>query len=363
MAIVYLSPVSWNSIAQRPHFFADFLAKNEKAKIIWIDPLPSRFPRISDIRTKLIGVEADSISKKNNIKVIKAENIIPVEPFNELYKVVNVFSLKKLIQQIKDEVGSQECSLIIGKPSVFSLQLMNMMKFKYVIADVMDDYPQFFEGLAKVSVNKLLKDILAKVDLSLFSSTGLINKYRSLVSSSLLINNACSYDFFYKSQKIRATLDTSVINSELITYGYVGSVAKWFDWDFIFKLSAEKPNSIIKIIGPNYSESINVPKNVFLEPAVHHSQIPNIVNSFDYGLIPFKVNELTDAVDPVKYYEYTAANVPVISSSFGEMTSRINSGFAVTLDQHLNNKCSVIEPPIFWDDRFKLIDRDILYAI
>ncbi|WP_312972244.1 hypothetical protein [Atlantibacter sp.] len=362
MAIVYLSPVSWNSIAQRPHFFADFLAKNNKAKVIWVDPLPSRFPKIDDIRTKLIGVEADSISKMENIIVIRARNVIPIEPLNKLYKVINVYSLNKLIQRIKDEVGSQYCSLVIGKPSAFSLKLMKAINFKYVIADVMDDYPQFFSGLAQVSVNKLLKDILGKADIALFSSSGLINKYSSLAASSLLIKNACSHDFLSQLQENSSDVNTQYLKKEVITYGYIGSIAKWFDWDFIFRLSSEKPNSLIRIIGPNYSKLINLPKNVVLEPAIHHSQIPKIVKSFDYGLIPFKINELTDSVDPVKYYEYTAAKVPVISTSFGEMAQRIDSGFAVTLEQHLNNKHPIIESPIFWEDRFKLIDREVLYA-
>jgi len=239
---------------------------------------------------------------------------------------------------------------------------MKAINFKYVIADVMDDYPQFFSGLAQVSVNKLLKDILGKADIALFSSSGLINKYSSLAASSLLIKNACSHDFLSQLQENSSDVNTQYLKKEVITYGYIGSIAKWFDWDFIFRLSSEKPNSLIRIIGPNYSKLINLPKNVVLEPAIHHSQIPKIVKSFDYGLIPFKINELTDSVDPVKYYEYTAAKVPVISTSFGEMAQRIDSGFAVTLEQHLNNKHPIIESPIFWEDRFKLIDREVLYA-
>ena len=40
------------------------------------------------------------------------------------------------------------------------------------------------------------------------------------------------------------------------------------------------------------------------------------------GIIPFKVNRLTAAVDPIKYYEYRAAGLPVISTEFGEMRQR-----------------------------------------
>ena len=40
---------------------------------------------------------------------------------------------------------------------------------------------------------------------------------------------------------------------------------------------------------------------------------------FDVGLIPFLKNRLTDSVDPIKYHEYRALGLPVVSTSFGEM--------------------------------------------
>jgi len=43
---------------------------------------------------------------------------------------------------------------------------------------------------------------------------------------------------------------------------------------------------------------------------------------FDVGLIPFANNDVTAYVDPVKYYEYRALGLPVLSTRFGEMTHR-----------------------------------------
>ena len=43
------------------------------------------------------------------------------------------------------------------------------------------------------------------------------------------------------------------------------------------------------------------------------------MGDFDVGLIPFKKNSLTASVDPIKYYEYRALGLPVVSTAFGEM--------------------------------------------
>jgi hypothetical protein len=46
------------------------------------------------------------------------------------------------------------------------------------------------------------------------------------------------------------------------------------------------------------------------------------VRRFAVGLIPFVRSRLTDCVDPIKYYEYRALGVPVLSTRFGEMANR-----------------------------------------
>ena len=47
--------------------------------------------------------------------------------------------------------------------------------------------------------------------------------------------------------------------------------------------------------------------------------------NFDVGIIPFKNNPLTASVDPIKFYEYRAMALPVISTDFGEMSLRRGS--------------------------------------
>ncbi len=54
---------------------------------------------------------------------------------------------------------------------------------------------------------------------------------------------------------------------------------------------------------------------------------------FSAGLIPFRNNSLTAGVDPIKYYEYRAAGLPVLSTSFGEMALRKAEDGVFFLDQ------------------------------
>ena len=65
-----------------------------------------------------------------------------------------------------------------------------------------------------------------------------------------------------------------------------------------------------------------LPPNVHLRGAIAHEQVYAAMREFTAGIIPFRINTLTDFVDPVKFYEYRALGLPVLSTKFGEMKFR-----------------------------------------
>ena len=88
---------------------------------------------------------------------------------------------------------------------------------------------------------------------------------------------------------------------------------------------------------------------------------------FSAGLIPFRCDALTAGVDPIKYYEYRAAGLPVLSTSFGEMALRgrddgvyfldRTDNLAGTVAAALGHRCDPAEANRFrrqnsWTSRF-----------
>ncbi len=65
-----------------------------------------------------------------------------------------------------------------------------------------------------------------------------------------------------------------------------------------------------------------MPRNVTLFPACPHPRALAHLEQFSVGLIPFIRTRLTDGVDPIKYYEYRAMGLPVLTTTFGEMARR-----------------------------------------
>jgi hypothetical protein len=105
--------------------------------------------------------------------------------------------------------------------------------------------------------------------------------------------------------------------------GYVGTLGRWFDWDLVIALAQANPENRIRLIGPVFTPAPCVlPANIELLPECSHATAITAMATFSVGLIPFKLNRLTASVDPIKYYEYRALGLPVISTRFGEMAQR-----------------------------------------
>ena len=64
-------------------------------------------------------------------------------------------------------------------------------------------------------------------------------------------------------------------------------------------------------------------------------------------MIPFLSNKLTLSVDPIKYYEYRALGLPVISTDFGEMSFRLGED-GVFLSKNLVDLDQTIEEALMF---------------
>ena len=348
MDLIYFSPVPWNSIAQRPHFFIKEAINKGFTNVIWINPTPSRFPKISDLDRFLSPLEEKSFDLPPQVKII-SPGLIPIEPFNYLYKMLNKSIINSIIYKIKSEFKHKNQYLVIGKPCLLAEFVLDKIDFKTTSIDIMDDFPCFFSGLANVSLENTLKRIIQKIDFNVCSSTHLKEKFLKKNTNSIVILNACDENFLQNVMKLNREF-----SQDKLIFGYVGTIASWFDWNVVLQLSTDYPESDIHIVGPLYSKiPVSLPKNVNIFPPIEHSKIAEVMSTFDFGLIPFKKNNLTNSVDPVKYYEYLAAGIPVISTCFGEMKLRIAEHHVHSF--HTFSIDSVIKPEstVTWRERFE----------
>lgn len=136
-----------------------------------------------------------------------------------------------------------------------------------------------------------------------------------------VIRNACEYERF--SQAIR------VKSAQRPIVGYVGAVSEWFDGDLIYEIAKARPNWQFDIYGAIVGANISCARmlpNVNFFGEISYESVPNAIAHFDVCIIPFKINELTRATNPVKIYEYMAVGRPVVAPPLPELATLNCSG-------------------------------------
>lgn len=330
MQLVYLSPLPWASFAQRPHKFVEWFHARYGDRVLWIDPYPTRFPELSDFRriiSKSAVQDRDSAKLGGQawLRVLKPRSF-PIEPAPGS-GAINRLLWTELTNQVASFVAVKDTCLVIGKPSELALQLMNNHRNLPRIYDAMDDFAAFYGGFSSWAMRRRENRIAANVSMMLASSTALLDRFSANVLKPVLAHNAC---------------DTGVLPDVGVArysgkpvFGYVGTIANWFDWPLVIKLALKNPETVVRLIGPVYSPPpAPLPKNIELVPACSHPVAIEMMQHFSAGLIPFKINVLTSSVDPIKYYEYRAMGLPVISTSFGEMALRENLNGVSIVNQY-----------------------------
>lgn len=103
--------------------------------------------------------------------------------------------------------------------------------------------------------------------------------------------------------------------------GYYGYLAEWIDYDMIRRIALIRPDYEFVFIGKAiYDTSLfDDVANIHLLGLKPYVELSDYAKLFDVAIIPFVVNEMMDCVSPIKFYEYCALGLPVISSKMTEM--------------------------------------------
>lgn len=104
------------------------------------------------------------------------------------------------------------------------------------------------------------------------------------------------------------------------TIGYMGKIQDRVDFDLIEKIAKTYNQIRILIIGPIYSQKKKAKmikkkyKNVVFMGDIHYDELPKEMQKIDIGIIPHKVDNFTNSMNPLKIYEYLAAGKQVVTT-------------------------------------------------
>jgi glycosyltransferase involved in cell wall biosynthesis len=106
----------------------------------------------------------------------------------------------------------------------------------------------------------------------------------------------------------------------------VGGINAKLDLALLGDVATRRPDWTVTLVGPlGYGldagevARLRALPNVHLAGVVAPEQVPAVMAGCDVGLIPYKRNEQTRHVNPLKVYEYLAAGKPVVATPLPEL--------------------------------------------
>lgn len=301
-------------MSQRPHYFIQHALHAGVNEVLWINPYPGRLPGLQDFVPGRHAKEPAGRLELANLHVESVQPVFPLEPFHQLFKLINFKSLHQIIKKIAD-FKDENTIIVIGKPSLLAVELCKKHSWRRIVFDAMDNYPAFFSGYSSKSMTKIEENIVDIVDNILCTSHPLQKKFAHQAKKVQLCLNACTPGFAQKRK------NTKKLGEDTLTFGYVGTIASWFDWKWVVDLANLHPQHKIRLVGPLKTlKPRELPTNIIFDKAISHDDVPGFLSEIDVGLIPFLDNDITHYVDPIKYYEYRSSGLPILSTKFGEMS-------------------------------------------
>ena len=231
------------------------------------------------------------------------------------------FCLPPLAGQLEKAGFGQVDLLWCAGPVAYSLlDLVPHRLSCYRLADRLDQFHRI-----PPNVVELQKDLIRRVDFVVATSRSLLEWGRSVREKEVYyLPNGVSAIFLDRDLQRPADFPSD----RLPVVIYSGTIDTRFDLETLAHAVKAMPNLHFLLIGPLTSagleqglQTLQKEVNFTWLGAKPYEDLPAYMQSSSAGIIPFHLNDLTEAVNPIKYYEYLAGGLPVVAPPMRDLTA------------------------------------------
>lgn len=295
--MLYMSHIDWGWIKQRPQFMAEALHAHFDVAAVYAYQ-----------------------NKRRNTLQKRTDSILPVHP---LYTIP--FSSRTAItRRIDGAFRAWQYSRFLKKYRPEYLYFTHPNQYPVIpkgytgkiIYDCMDNHTAMASDKQKPVIRAYEEKLVERADYILVSAQKLkeelLKNYPALAAEKItIVRNG------YNGQILPVKEEPA--KADTFTISYIGTIGSWFNFDFLLKSLEEFPNLTYRIIGP--SDNPNLPKadRLVYTGTIEHHKLHDAIADVQCLTMPFQLNEIVEAVDPVKLYEYINFNKNILCIRYKEI--------------------------------------------
>lgn len=296
---------------------------------------------------KILTIDFLPFTFKRSLRIILKDRKVKLPPFKS--KVKGIFQIDKnyyvwstVLSYLNETRFLQELKIllqdlnfenwILWSYNPMFVQCFNLIEPKLKIFDTVDDWryhPNYQRYQKRLTQNYQLID--QKSDIIFTVAKDLKNIYQQQKKVHW-IPNGVDIDHFQRLDNINIQNQAKRIfqNIKKPIIGYAGIIQERIDFNLIEYLLEKNPNLSFVFLGwvwkgvqkkvENLKSLSRVRteglkfKNIYFLGQIKYQDYPYYLNLFDIGIVPHKIDKFTASMNPMKFYEYLAVGLPIIST-------------------------------------------------
>jgi len=310
----------WHEDPTSNHHVLRELARSRR--VVWLNSIATRTPSLASgrdlgkIARKLREFTKGPVNVENDLWVY-TPLALPF-PHSSVARALNRGILRATMRMLRLRLGIKDFQLWTFLPNVgdYIGSLGEASSVYYCV-----DEWSLFGYLDRDQTVAAERTLLAKVDAVFAINGALADAKRAVNPHTFESPHGVDHALFARALSAELTVPADLDAIPHPRLGFYGTLRDWVDFELLAHIARARPSWQIVLIGQELCDTsaIRGLPNVHLLGQKAHHELPAYCKGFDVGIIPYRIDERMQFVNPLKLREYLSAGLPVVSTPVPEV--------------------------------------------
>ncbi len=297
----------------------------KKHTVLWVNTIGMRSMKLSlqDLKKayrKLRKIFSGA-QKNSGGEILTPERLQVIQPFMLPFvrsKLARNFNKKSVVNAIKSHILSQSSRqpvIITTVPN--ACDYVTKLRSKKIIYYCVDDFTHW-PGLEHNLVLEMENKLITEADIFIATSAKLYEKLTTTGKPTYLLTHGVDVENF---SNLPADEHPLLQNIPKPRVGYFGLFDERSDQELLFQTAKSLPDISFILTGNRVTTTSRIEElpNIYFTGPVRYKELPAMVAGWDICMLPYKIDVLTESINPLKLKEYLATGKPIISTPLNEV--------------------------------------------